>query len=352
MLVPAVLGVGAAAILLGLVAIVAANWSAISGAAKLGIDLAVGVALAIFVARSQPGWRREMGVLVYYGFVLASIALIGQVYHLSSPLWQPMLTWSVLTAPLLWMVRSGWSGGLWLAGLAITHGLLLEPAFEFVEGRLGRNTPGTNGAALALVAVAPFPYWLVSRWRGLGGEAGAVGRAFNAFAWCVLFALSLAGASLFYGPMDVDETAFPEVLPAILLWLVAAWTLPRWQTPAERAATTGLRLVFALGAIPALLALSIPHGEWPVLSALGQLALLACAAWVCHLLGSRGGFRLATAAIYLRLLVVYFEVFGSLLSTGLGLISGGALAMLFAWLWSKRIGGPATTAPGEGEIRS
>lgn len=348
MLVPALLGVGAAAIGLGLVAIVAANWNAISGATKLGVDLALGAAMAIFVARSEPGWRRELGVVVYYGFVLASIALIGQVYHLSSPLWQPFLTWSVLTAPLLWMARSGWSAGLWIAGLAITHGLLLDPAFDRLEALLGRDAPATTGAALTLIAASPFPYWAISRWRGLDGEAGAVGRAFDVFGWAVLFALSFAGASLFYGPVDADETAFPEILPAVGLWLAAAWTLPRWLTVAQRPATAGFRFAFAAGAFATLLALAFEHGEWPVVAALGQLALLACAAWTGQTLGLRGVFRLATAAIYLRLLIVYFEVFGSLLSTGLGLISGGALAMLFAWLWSRRLGGRNAAADAGG----
>jgi hypothetical protein len=35
-------------------------------------------------------------------------------------------------------------------------------------------------------------------------------------------------------------------------------------------------------------------------------------------------------------IVIYFEVFGSLLDTGLGLITGGALTLLLAWFWRKK----------------
>jgi hypothetical protein len=43
--------------------------------------------------------------------------------------------------------------------------------------------------------------------------------------------------------------------------------------------------------------------------------------------------NLATAVIGGRILIVYFEVFGSLLDTGLGLVLGGALTLLLVWVW-------------------
>jgi hypothetical protein len=33
---------------------------------------------------------------------------------------------------------------------------------------------------------------------------------------------------------------------------------------------------------------------------------------------------------------MYFEVFGSMLSTGLGMITGGVLTLLLAWLWKRK----------------
>ena len=335
-LVPAVLGVGAVAISLGLVAIVAANWSAIGGATKLGVDLALGVVLGALIVRSSPGWRREVAVLVFYGYVLASIGLIGQVYHLSSPLWQPLLTWSVLTAPVLWLVRSGAAAGIWIAGLSVTHALVFERAFEFFERLFGSGSEGSVGVLLALVAISPFLYFGISRARGLDGEAGPAGRAFNAAGWAAVYALAFASAMLFYVDVGVDESAGLALLPAAGIWSVAAVSLPSWQAPGERPAVSALRATLIIGVVSTCAALGFARAEWALVGALGQLAVLALAAWTCQSMGMRGGFRLATAAIYLRLLIVYFEVFGSLLSTGLGLISGGALAMAFAWLWSKR----------------
>jgi uncharacterized membrane protein len=35
-------------------------------------------------------------------------------------------------------------------------------------------------------------------------------------------------------------------------------------------------------------------------------------------------------------LIVYFEVFGSLLDTGLGLVTGGLLTLLLIWFWARK----------------
>ena len=54
------------------------------------------------------------------------------------------------------------------------------------------------------------------------------------------------------------------------------------------------------------------------------------------------------AVIGLRILAIYFEVFGTLLDTGLGLIIGGLVTLALVWLWTRKrqqfareLGGPA-----------
>jgi uncharacterized membrane protein len=44
----------------------------------------------------------------------------------------------------------------------------------------------------------------------------------------------------------------------------------------------------------------------------------------------------ATAVIGIRILIVYFEVFGSLLGTGVGLVTGGMLTLGMVWLWVRK----------------
>jgi hypothetical protein len=39
----------------------------------------------------------------------------------------------------------------------------------------------------------------------------------------------------------------------------------------------------------------------------------------------------------LRILFVYFEVFGSLLDTGVGLVTGGVVTLLIGWGWQLKM---------------
>jgi uncharacterized membrane protein len=95
---------GAGTVALGIVALIAANWDGIPGSVKLAGDLLIGVALAIstYVAvRRDAGWLREVLITLFYGFTLASIGLVGQVYQLTSPTYQGLLVWSVACAAML-----------------------------------------------------------------------------------------------------------------------------------------------------------------------------------------------------------------------------------------------------------
>src|SRR5215467_6195211 len=100
-------GMGALAIGLGVVAVVGANWEDIPGGVKLAADLLLTglCAVLVFVAwRRDRAWPREIGALLLFGLVLASIALIGQVYQLQSDPWQALVLWLALCTPFLALV--------------------------------------------------------------------------------------------------------------------------------------------------------------------------------------------------------------------------------------------------------
>ena len=73
-----------------------------------------------------------------------------------------------------------------------------------------------------------------------------------------------------------------------------------------------------------------------VVGAVLQVVWLALFAWTSIQLGLVRVFNALTALIALRVLVIYFEVFGSLLSTGVGLITGGLMTLLVGWLWRRK----------------
>jgi len=78
---------GAATLALGILSVIAANWDGIPGTVKLAVDLLIGLGLAVatyIAVRRDAGWPAEVLITVFYGFTLASIALVGQVYQLTA----------------------------------------------------------------------------------------------------------------------------------------------------------------------------------------------------------------------------------------------------------------------------
>src|SRR5262249_58559818 len=119
-----VLGVlGAGTLALGVLSVIAANWDGIPGTVKLAADLLIGLGLAVatYVAvRRDAGWSAEVLITVFYGFTLASIALVGQVYQFTAPTYQALLVWTAATLPLVLLGRSQALAGLAGAGIART----------------------------------------------------------------------------------------------------------------------------------------------------------------------------------------------------------------------------------------
>ena len=74
----------------------------------------------------------------------------------------------------------------------------------------------------------------------------------------------------------------------------------------------------------------------PLIGALLNLGFLCLLAWAALQAGLKAAFTLLTALVGLRVIIIYFEVFGSLLQTGLGLVGGGLLTLLVAWVWLRK----------------
>src|SRR4029079_9570580 len=106
----AVMGLGAFAIILGMVAIIASNWHSISGGFKITVDLLFCALLAAAALKPEGkggGLIRETAIILLFGMTLASIGLISQVYHLSGKPYQGLLVWLFLVTPLVFHGRGG-----------------------------------------------------------------------------------------------------------------------------------------------------------------------------------------------------------------------------------------------------
>jgi uncharacterized membrane protein len=322
----AVAGLAALAVAIGVVSIVAANWDLVPGRMKLALDalavIGVGQAVVHLGAR-QPAWLEEAAMIAYYGLVLASIALVAQVYQLGGNTAHALLAWSALTFPLMALGRSVRVGFLWLVGLEVTYFVVLS---ELAEG--GQSS---SDHALAAVYWAPLAALLLGRSAWLGRLRPMYAQVLRASAWIQLVAMASAASLAFYDALARGERTPWLVVGLSMLatgWL--SFTTP--GTAAGRAQRSLLAITFACSHLP----LFMPHGKWPIGAAAGFIIVFAVVALVAHRKGRSSLLHLATAVIGLRLLVIYFEVFGTLLDTGLGLVLGGVLTLLVTWVWARK----------------
>lgn len=333
----AVLGGGTVA--LGVVSIVAANWDAIPAGIKLGIDLLIGALLAAatyWAVERGKALATEVLVTVFYGFTLASLALVGQIYQLDTPTYQALLVWSLATLPLVLLGHSRYLAALLATGLATTHGLSLEALFEHVERSAVMSEATERNLIGAAAFASPLLYIPLARVPWLVQRRPEYSRTLTALAWTAVLLGGFGLQFVWYEAIDGGQTLSWSLALNFVLAAALVAALPRLYPDLPAPARRTVAALLGFGWITLVLGTSFARGSADFLGAILQVAWLALFAWCALQLGRLRLFNAITAAIAVRVLVIYFEVFGSLLDTGVGLITGGALTLAIAWFWRRK----------------
>ena len=328
----AVWGIGALAIGLGLVSVVAANWEDIPGLVRLAIHLAlIAALLALLFLREERLAERSPWAVEALVFITAALGLtffghLGQVYQTSSPLWQPLAVWLALFAPLLLL-----TGRSWPTALAVLGGAAWC-ASEYTSDRNGFNgqAPLLRDLWLAFVltlpvAFAPLSAWARARsarpdfWRRLQqlALAYAVG--------CASLVASVAGTEGLRDSNTANEWAS-------LLLSGAVMALAGLGVVVARPGTSGRMAGAIIVGAGVVMPLAYLASDATVAAALLFFALwggIAAAALTAHW---RGVFQMAVGVIAVRLIILSFELAADLLTSGFGLIVSGVMILGVAWL--------------------
>lgn len=341
----AMIGLGALAIGLGLVSVVAANWDVIPGEFRLAIHLAllIGVAGLAWWQQSRPG-----GINAHFNdallFVFGALGLtffghVGQVYQTTSPLWQPFALWLLLFSPLFLGFGRGWlAAAAWMAALCFTATQHWEWYLDAIDGTT-RPVPLPIAAYMGALTSIPAIVAAASAWlRGRSGRPDFWRRLEQISIILALGWFSFAAMARMIGGSENWPFLVVAIQSGLLL---AAAAIVRWARPTPSGLSTAA--ILAAAAIVNVLAPAI--GESALGAGLLFMLLWGAAAGAALHAGWRIAFQIAVGVLALRLIVLSFELASDLLGSGLGLILAGLATLGIAW-GAVRIS--KTYAPREG----
>jgi len=339
-------GLGVFAILLGLVSVVASNWMQTADWIKLSADLVLCLVIALALyhvilrendsARNQ--WSREILVIFYYGFTLASMALIGQTYQLGGSIAKLFLVWTLITIPIVLLGRGKFLAVLWTVGAYITYALNME-AFEVLVRPLIHQRYVWEVLPATLYILSPFFFILLSRIPWLVKNRPVLAGELSRYSWLAIIICGWLYQFLWYDtPSGLTNDI--KTLQFLLLICFSATTAMVVFIPklyASRTNNTQLAMRIVLIATFLIGATALWHDyRYPVIGAVINIAYMFVLAWAALKIQSIRVFNVVTALICIRLLFIYFEVFGSMLETGIGLVVGGLITLLVVWGWFKK----------------
>lgn len=340
-----ILGViGAVMLCAGIILLVSANWDAIPKFLKLsaGITLLVGANLGAwrFGRTGEHPLASTTLYLVGAGLFLANIALVGQIYNLSSRPANAVLLWLIGIAPLPWILRLRSLHILTLVVFGVWLGLELEDQ----SGRLYFGSEERLTVFYAILAVSL---------AGLGGVLRKT--RFELFAGSTekfgLLGLQLASLPLmlaiFYRSSPVGPTGLVicavTTLVAVIFLVIGTpggdsniGRGSKWIWPACLAGILGLAWTGLFW--------QRDYDHFGNRHAAGPHWVVVPAMFIFTLVQIQVGVRrripffinLGVVFVAVQLLVAYFQLFGSMMDTGLIFITTGLLLLVLGWVLERK----------------
>lgn len=302
----------------GLCALVASNWRDIPDAVKLGgmFLLLAGGAGSLSVLKDKKPVAFEAGIVLYALSFFAAIGLVGQVFHIRSDAYKAFLFWSALSLPLLFLTKRDVLAYVWLP----------VAFFSFMASPWGTEVwrwfrdllfPSSLSVSFLFFAL----YVILSAYR----EKIAVSVAAPLFFYSALaFMAPLIFIRGRYGAAS-DASWFVLFLCVLAFIGVVRFVLP--LAPRVKKSIYGTTAVYFLAA------LAVPAGA--MVSFLFSLLLLAVLCAFAYETDNRRLFNGMTAVFIFRILWTFFDLFGTLMMTGFGLMLSGILIIAAVAVWKK-----------------
>jgi uncharacterized membrane protein len=335
---------GAVLLGLGIILIIAHNWNSIHPWVKLG------ALFALLAGSHYAGWRFRFGtpslprvgdafLLVAGLLFLAGIGLVSQIYHLDERPANGVLLWWVGIAAMPWLAQSSPLQTLSTVGFLAWLGMEVSAGDSWIY--LG-TVSWTFPAAAVLLGGVLFFVGQWSRVRPLIWSGNVV-----ATLGLVLFA---AGSYLLgfvrQARMFPDEHLVKPWLPIILLAALVPLFGGSFRRLGKGTGGRGLLLSFAATTIIAALVTLAPRtyhwivSRWDLSLAILlwalQIVFALCLVWAGVLIERPGWVNFGAFLFALQVITRYFDLFTTMLDTGLLFILGGVLLLGVGYLTERK----------------
>lgn len=323
----------------GIISLIAANWGNIPGSVKIGADWLILAAVAgtiVFNAEKGKNTAKEFWLVTYALLILGSIGLTAQVFQIQSDDLRGWFIWSLLLIPLLPWSQKPILAMVWVPVFVYSGFDILTKLDWFQDLSLWIEKAFPGAFAIIIMTASAFIYsglkQILQKSKPQIVQAWGFWLAFFIAAVFVLqdifSANSWSDGYLSNSDLQFNATGAAAVMLCVcaLIWLEQ-----------KRQAGKIFGLLIAVLSFFLTLLVFLPHQVWAnqlwgamlTLSALAAVMVYACRRGRNRLLNWAAGLAI------LRIFIIYLQVFGSLLLTGIGLISSGLVLLGLLWGWNR-----------------
>jgi len=335
---------GAVLVATGIILLIAANWADI----PRGVKIAAGLALMLG-AHGAGWWLRDArkdypktGEALHFAgslLFLGNIALIGQIYHLSSRPGNAFLLWWLGLAALPWLLRSAAQFALLLLAIGIWFRIEINDSTSLI-----RFNDEHQVLLYALLGLVFTGFGFLLR-RGSNKDFSVVAETFGLLAFAIFsYPLTWAGfLSWGYRHAELNQWILPAlgVLAALLVALGCrnlTTLLPQWRVTWGATLAGAAALLVAAHFVP-------QQTDWHWFGHMTPLnTVAAIAIFIFCLLQVQVGVQersrflvnLGVTFIALDIIATYIGLFSSMAFTGMMFIISGVFLILFAVFLEKK----------------
>lgn len=319
---------GAITLCLGIVSLIAANWQNIPNNIKLITNFTVLTILAVMIFmsyRSKNILRFDLLLLSFILLCLASIGLIGQVFHTTSESYIVALFWSAITFVAITTTQRTLIWIIWLT--ALIYGVFYGATDTKLIYELFNSA--MNQIATCLTFLLIFAALLANKYSSNKGLIKAL--YICSFAMLLITLIGNELAYERYGSSVAVKDRYVNALVVISLGLVSIGIITNSEFKIPQKIIMHIILVLTfLSGITANLNIESQILHAVISISIGCLVAILAASW--H---KKHFFHLCLALIFIRIMILYFQALGGLAATGTGLMIAGVLIIYFAVLWKK-----------------